>query len=222
MVDEGLLSEEPLLVQVWSKRTSPLPDYLIGESRARLDALISAGGEATPTTFELGRPGHRQQGVLSCSLCFKQQTEPEHRATGKFRRSSITSRDHAGVVGLAVTIDHDAEAAAAAFICASAAQDKRREWLRIEREAAAVAAANNRLDAQRDLIYDSTDQRKSAAGKGNIKGTVAKSIVLKHPEAYHSTASSCIYSGIDPITGLPWRTDPSGHRRFFLGFHAPP
>ena len=207
-VDEGLLSEEPLLVQVWSKRASPLPDYLIGESRARLDALISAGGEATPTTFELGRPGHRQQGVLSCSLCFEQQTEPVHCAAGRHRRLNATSRDHAGAVGLAVTINHDAEAATAAFICANIAQLERHEWLRIEREAAAVAAANNRLDVASGKI-ESTEKKQISA----------VNTTLQPSRLYHSNATD-LQSGVDSVTGLPWRTDDGGYRRFFLGLAA--
>lgn len=105
-----------------------------------------------------------------------------------------------------MTINHDAEAAAAAFICASAAQHERCEWLRIEREATAVAAANNRLDAATGQI-ESVDEIKKPKG-ANTK--------VMHSRPYYGNMSD-FQSGVDSVTGLPWRTDEAGYRRFFLG-----
>ena len=215
IVDETLLSEEPLLMQVWSKRASPLPDYLIGESRARLDALISAGGKATPTTFELGRPGHRQQGVISCSLSFEQQEETGA-MSGIHQKLTEASRDAIGSLGLALTINHDAEAAIEAYAGAHTAHLERQEVLRTEREAAAVAAANNRLDVQSHLFIENS--------KGNASNTVGEeyggeaTLRRQHlPKFFDCRSSADFHGGIDPITGLPWRIDNAGCRRFFLG-----
>jgi len=211
IVDETLLSEEPLLMQVWSKRASPLPDYLIGESRARLDALISAGGKATPTTFELGRPGHRQQGVISCSLSFEQQEETGA-MSGIHQKLTEASRDAIGSLGLALTINHDAEAATEAYAGAHTAHLERQEVLRTEREAAAVAAANNRLDVQSHLFIENS--------KGNASNTVGEkyggeaTLRRQHlPKFFDCRSSADFHGGIDPITGLPWRIDNAGCRR---------
>ena len=221
MVDETLLSEEPLLVQVWSKRASPLPDYLIGESRARLDALIGAGGKATPTTFELGRPGHRQQGVLSCSLSFEEQGEATDLRSGSRQLSSPLqgiSRDTTGALGLAVTVNREAEAAAEAFECAHVAHLQRQEILRIEREAAAVAAANNRLDAQSRVLTETEREEGNPANvnEGDKVIKTERRNLLKF--VVDGAQSPGAYSGVDSTTGLPWRIDEAGCRRFFLGF----
>ena len=220
MVDETLLSEEPLLVQVWSKRASPLPDYLIGESRARLDALIGAGGKATPTTFELGRPGHRQQGVLSCSLSFEEQGEATDLRSGSRQLSNSfqnVSSDAVGALGLVVAVNHEAEAATEAFEQAHVAHLERQELLRLKREATAVAAANNRLDAQSRVLIkvEKEEGNPVSVDRGDKVIKTERRDFLKFVDGTQSTSA---YSGVDSITGLPWRMDDAGCRRFFLGF----
>jgi len=194
VVDESMLSEEPLHVQIWSERTA-LPDNLLGESRARLDAVISAKGKPTPTTFEMGRPGHRHQGILSCSLSFERQQKSVE------QHGSNASRNLAVVIGLAATINHHAEAASEAAFLALANQ--RQAIVEGKGDPSTVNSFGEKL----------ADETYHAPHGGKAASEIEAHITL-------SSSDAGVHSGVDSVTGMPWRANNSGFRCFFLGFPA--
>jgi len=210
-VEESLMSEEPLLVQVWSKRTPPFPDRLIGESRARLSALVSNTGRMTPMTFELGRPGHHQQGLLSCSLALEQQAASDHAETHVVEVPSENdeSKSQAGAIGLAVTTNHEAELASAACSLTTLAETQRRKQLLNRGDIAEIGEISN----QEDLGIRPVDVRADDdMGNCGIQNSALRAKMAKRSN------TRGVQSGIDIATGLLWRKDARGHRRFFLGF----
>ncbi|KAJ8601660.1 hypothetical protein CTAYLR_007449 [Chrysophaeum taylorii] len=227
LVDEGLLSEEPLLVQVWMKRTPPLVDRLLGEARTRLDELVASGGKAVPATLELGRSGHRQQGVVSCSLSY-QQADDAKEATdhaGAPEDKTDTAKQVAGALTVGLLVNRDAEAAREVAARARRDNEARRIAALALHEEQKMRAARERLRAEAELALMAAEDFAFTAyyyGEGSGRDDDERALVLLQQgyddddADYYATAGA--WCGVDDASGLPWRTDEDGYRRFFLGF----
>mmetsp|Transcript_14812 Transcript_14812/g.45949 ORF Transcript_14812/g.45949 Transcript_14812/m.45949 type:complete len:717 (+) Transcript_14812:2601-4751(+) len=206
-VDESLLAEEPLLVQVWGKKSRSRPDYLIGEGYTRLEAVIGSKGNPIPITLELGRPGYRQQGILSCSLSLDQQEKMSNVILAT-PRDSDSSEHQTAAIGLAATVDADAETASTTF---SRDTCVRQSELYNMMATMAMPDATSRLVAR--LEASELDGSYSIDNSVSALSSRADSRIVscRQDEQRYS-------GGIDAATSLPWRKDHLGYRRFFLGF----
>jgi len=169
----------------------------------RLDDLVASGGKSVPARLPLNIPGQRQQGILSCALSYQQ--EDRKTAATSTKSAAAEDDDLAGTLSLALLVNWDAEEAER--VANDAAKDLERQRVAAlqEKERRAIEAARLRMEAVHG-------RRPSSSST-----TPAEAVALVPSRLTHLSGEDQ-YSGVDADTGLPWRLDEDGYRRFFLGF----
>ena len=158
-----------------------------------------------PIALELGRPGHRQQGIISGSLSLERQEKSIHAPGAPCEPAS--SRAQTGALGLAVTIDEDAEAAnALGYSIEYQHQGQGRETIGIAAMPEAIAQLDECFGVSE---LDDADALIDADNESNAASLTAR-LRLRRDEDLFS-------GGVDASTGLLWRKDHYGYRRFLLG-----
>lgn len=211
-LDEALLREEPLLVQVWASR-APLMDTLLGEARIRLDPLVSSGGMAIPVTLELGRPGHRQQGILSCSLSYQQAAE--ELSTVDKQCDDETTQQVAGALRVGVLVNYEAKAAIDTVQQARRDAQVRQLAKLAHQEEVRTRATRERLNSEAELELMAAEDLEENRTYSCACDPAEK---LDSASVLHGQSEADVGAGVDTATGLPWARDEWGFRRFFLGF----
>ena len=171
----------------------------------------------------------RQQGILSCSIGYERISTNAGDTSAAAKKLAQDAADHhkaaAGALGVAILVNFEAEAAELAVATAHRAHDDRKEDARLRRIAAAERANRERADTLRETAVMGQEDhpaRPQTPWQDTDAGHDDDAIVLA--EEYDQTAyeeeanASC---GVDQASGLPWRYDEHGYRRFFLGFPIP-
>lgn len=217
MLDERLLREEQLLVQVWMKR-APFADTLLGEATMCLDELVTSRGKAIPTTLELRRPGHRQQGYFSCALSYDiVEAEP-----GEGSNDTHKEDESFGALRIGVVVNHEAEAAMETVREAQRFARKRREC--VDHEKQQQEQERDRASEEIYITHAEEGLALTAAEESEMTTTYYASSSNDEMALIAATSSEdsgyLAQAGVDEATGIPWTRDEWGHRRFFLGFRS--
>lgn len=220
-LDEAKLREGSLLFQIWMKGVS-LTDKLLGEVCVSLEHVDIPEESAVPLTREICRPGHGQQGKLSCSISYSRLNEgcsANWNFIGRCEAIEQGERDM-GAVYMSAFINHEAEEADAAVREAKADAQRKQVSEAIPERTSKKEDTLERQTVKAELQQMSTeDFASSSSYDAHNCSEMSGAVSMLQPytaSSFHAEPRACF--GVDEHTGLPWTRDERGLRHFFLGF----